>query len=384
MGLLDAKELKGLFEKADGPCASIFLPTHRAGTQTQQGPIRLKNLLRQAEEQLLGSELERDPVAEMLAPARKLLEDGFFWQHQSDGLALFLSRQVYRTYRLPLALEERVVVGKRFYVKPLLPLLSGDGRFYILAVSQKSVRLLEATHHSVRELDLRDIPETLQDAVGYDWEERSLQFHTGSPRNTGGRRPAVFHGHGGGVENGKEEIGRFFRLVDDGCLALVEDRLAPLVLAAVDYLIPIYRQVSRHPNLVEEGVEGNPQASSAKELHDKAWALVAPRFLATQRQAAQRYRERSGSGRASQDLKNVLEAAYDGRVETLFVAVDHHQWGRFDPTTRTVECGGEVGQDGEDLLDLAAVQSLRHDATLFAVAKDEVPGGGSVAAVFRY
>jgi hypothetical protein len=42
----------------------------------------------------------------------------------------------------------------RFHLKPLLPLLTGDGRFYILALSQNQVRLLQGTRYSVRGLYL--------------------------------------------------------------------------------------------------------------------------------------------------------------------------------------------------------------------------------------
>jgi len=47
-----------------------------------------------------------------------------------------------------------VVVSDRFHLKPLLPLLTGDGRFYILALSQNQVRLLQGTRYSVRGLYL--------------------------------------------------------------------------------------------------------------------------------------------------------------------------------------------------------------------------------------
>jgi hypothetical protein len=35
-----------------GSCVSVFLPTHRAGREVEQVPIRLKNLLRQATDAL--------------------------------------------------------------------------------------------------------------------------------------------------------------------------------------------------------------------------------------------------------------------------------------------------------------------------------------------
>src|SRR5262249_25256635 len=53
-----------------------------------------------------------------------------------------------------------------------------------------------------------------------------------------------------------------------------------------------------------------------------------------QQEAAAHYRNYAATGRASNDIREVLPAAYDGRIESLFVASDQEQWGTFDPVTR--------------------------------------------------
>ena len=211
MELLSRAELETLIEEPEGLCVSIFLPTHRAGAQTQQDPIRLKNLLREAEEQLLAKELRAPEAEELLRPARELLDDSVFWRHQSDGLAAFLSAGVFRYYRLPPNFEDLVIVADRFHLKPLLPLLTGDGEFYVLALSQNEVRLLRATRHSVSEVELEDVPESLADTLRYDDQEKQLQFHTGTAGGRGGRA-AIFHGHE--PDDPKDNILRYFRQID--------------------------------------------------------------------------------------------------------------------------------------------------------------------------
>src|SRR5207249_2419696 len=135
MTLVSKEDLITLTERQPGWHVSIFLPMHRGGVETLQNPVRCKNLLRQAEEHLLAHGLRRSQVQEFLAPVQQLVADYDFWQHQSAGLALFIAPTVFQFYRLPLAFEELVVVMQRFYIKPLLPLLSGDGQFYVLALS---------------------------------------------------------------------------------------------------------------------------------------------------------------------------------------------------------------------------------------------------------
>jgi len=383
MRLLSQNELKDLARESGAHCVSIYLPTHRAGVETQQNPIRLKNQMRQVLEDLLETGLDKAAAEKFLQPIATLVADNGFWQNQNDGLALFLNDTVERGFRLPLTFKETAIVGERFHLKPLLPLLNGDGRFYVLALSQNRVRLLEGSRYSVREIDMRDIPDSLQEALGYDFEQKSLQFHTGTTRDSTGRRQAVFHGHGAGDEN-RDEIARFCRIVDEGLLQLLEDRTAPMVLACAENLMPIYRQSSHYPNISTSGVEGNPDDLKPEVLHERAWALVEPGFRAAEKAAEEKYFELIGTGRASQDLAEVVQAAHDGRVHTLFVAVGENHWGSYDPASRQVVSREKAQSGDDDLLDLAALESLLHDGVVFAVPDGSVPGGGATAAVFRY
>jgi hypothetical protein len=276
------------------------------------------------------------------------------------------------------------VVGERFHLKPLLPLLSGDGRFYVLALSQAEVRLFQCTRYSVGEVALESIPGSLAEALRYDDPERQLQFHTGTPTGTG-KRAALFHGHGVGTDDTKDNILRYFRQVDRGLRALLGEESAPLVLAGVDYLFPIYREANTYPNLLEKRITGNPEGLTAKELHGQAWKIVEFHFQREQKDAAARYRQFTGTDRASSDLKAIVPAAYHGRVEVLFVAVGIQRWGSFDPQENVVHLHRTPEPGDEDLLDLAAIQTLLHGGAVYAVEQEGVPDQkASMAALYRY
>src|SRR5665648_1097914 len=80
-------DLRGLMERGDESCVSIFMSTHRSGREIQQDPLRLKNLLARAENELRTSGLRGPDAAFVLEPGGELLSDGDFWRHQQDGLA---------------------------------------------------------------------------------------------------------------------------------------------------------------------------------------------------------------------------------------------------------------------------------------------------------
>ncbi len=56
------------------------------------------------------------------------------------------------------------------------------------------------------------------------------------------------------------------------------------------------------------------------ELHARAWAVVEPRFLRAQREAAATYHQLAGTGLTSRDPREIVRAAKEGRVEILFAA----------------------------------------------------------------
>ncbi|MFO8034319.1 MAG: hypothetical protein R6U88_04040 [Candidatus Bipolaricaulota bacterium] len=377
-------DLKRLFDTTEGKCVSLFMPTVQAGKETRQNPIRFKNLVGKARERLLAAGLKGDQADELLEPARQLIPERPFWQRQSTGLAVFLSPGGMRTMRLPLAFRERAMVGDRFFIEPLVPLLSGDGRFYVLALSQKQVRLFEASRHSMSEMDLSGVPTNLAEALGRDEPERHLQYHTRTPARPG-RRQAVFHGQGGGEdEDHKKDLLQFFQLVDKGIQDLLHGEEVPVVLAGVDYTLALYRQASGLRHLVGDGVEGSPEEMDDAELHRQSWAVVEPLFHRAQEKAMARYHELAGTGYTAHGVEDVVPMAEQKRVETLFVAQGARMWGRIDPSGASVEVHTEWAPGDEELLDYATVRTLLSGGTVYAMDEESVPGGPPISAVLRF
>jgi hypothetical protein len=387
MDIVSQEELRALAGAPRGRCVSIFQPTHRGGSDTrtyvQEDLVRFKNLLRGAEQRLEAAGVATRDAQELLRPARTLLDDAEFWQYQSDGLAVFLAPSVFRTYRVPLPVPELVVVADAFHLKPLLTLLSGDGVFYVLALSQNAVRLLEATRDRVSEVDLSTAPRSLQEALRYDDPERQLQFHTGAP-GPGGRRAAMFHGHGVGTDDAKDNLLRYCQQIDRGLGEVLRGSQTPLVLAAVESVQAVYRKASTQARLLDAGIPGNPEALRAEELRARAWPLVEPEFRRAREAALARYRELAGTGKATSALELVLPAAAQGRIDVLFVPVGVQRWGRFDPESTALELHDDAKPGDDDLLNHAAVHTVLSRGTVYAVPPGDMPDGAPVAAVFRY
>ena len=385
MDILSREELRTLLDRPPTACVSLFLPTQGAEPASQQGLIRLENLIRQAEERLLARGLAPAPARALLAPALRLLGDRPFWSRERPGVAIFVAPELFRVYSLPLPVDELVVVDYRFHVTPLLPLLGGDGVFYLLSIGLKGARLMRGSRFGLSPVELRDVPASLPEALKYDDFAKQSQLHSSGPGR--GAAGAVFHGQGAyDGRAAKEEILRYFQQIDRGVRHALRDEHAPLVLAGVAYLLPIYRAANGYAHLVEPGIASNPDDLTPAELHARAWAIVAPGFERERSEVLARYQQLSAArpALATSYMRAIVAAAQLGRVEHLLVAAGARQWGYFEPESGLLTLHDAAEPRDQELVDFAAAQTILHHGMVYTLPPAEIPGNAALAAILRY
>lgn len=381
--ILSQDDFDFLLNTSTDNCLSLFMPTAKAGPDVRQNSIRFKNLLAEAEAVLSQGGASSGLSEKILNPLRKLFPDNVFWANQSTGLAILRSPEFLRIYRLPMECRELVALADHFHVKPLISFLNKDGRFYVLALSKNETRLLQCSYQQINELAPENMPGSLAEALKFDDPQRQLQFHTGTQASGGGRRPAMFHGHGVGVDESKDNLLRYFHQVNKSLEPVLKKEKSPLILATVDYLFPIYRTANTYPCLLENFVEGNPESLSHEELQGRAWPFVEDLSREEERKAISAFEQKAGTGFTSTLIKDVVSSACQGRVDTLFAAQDREQWGVIDGSSNEAVLHENRAPGSFDLLNFAAIQTLLHGGSVFVLPKDRVPGK-LIAAVYRY
>ncbi|PQO43930.1 hypothetical protein [Blastopirellula marina] len=382
MDAFTRRDLNRMIAEQKGPCVSILMPTHPASEAGQQDPLRLKNLLNDAEKLLCEQGLAEDDAREFMKPVRRMSEKADFWDGRRQGLALFISAEHGDVYRLPIALEPKATVGKRFYVKSMLPAIEADARFYVLSLSHNGVQLYAATSQTLDMVDVSSLPENVHAALSRTETERGLQLH--SPMRTGGGRTAIFHGHGGEADTEKEDLLEYFRIVNKAIAPVLEKDNAPLLLAGVEYLLPIYRNASSYAGILSQELKGNWEAAAPDELRKAAYQAAKPALQARRTSAAQQYRELAGGSRTSADLHKILVAADQGQVETLFVDASTDVWGTYHAEDGDVFVHDAPERGDEELLNRAVIETLLRNGDAYVVPTEEMPGEDFVAATYRY
>ena len=364
-------------------CVSIYMPAEKAGAETRKNPIRFKNLLREAEDKIEHQSESTPELSDSIESAKAYIENYDFWQHQDYGLAFFINRDGVKYYRLPYSFEESIQVSNGFYLKPLLPVLTNDSKFYLLALSQNEVRFFLGSHYAINEIKLpEDVPPSLAEALKYDDPEKQQQFHSGD--GGGGGATTIYHGQGVGTTDNKDEIKRFFHQINNALVAAFQQETTPLILAGVEFLLPIYQEVNSYNNLLEEGITGNPENVSAEDLHSSAWAIIEPHLTAARQSAMDKYHSLSSTGEATSKLESIVAGAANGQVDTLFVADDAQCYGSFDRQTNKVEIDPEATEDNIDLIDFAVTQTYLQSGNVYIVEPSQIPETAKAIAILRY
>jgi hypothetical protein len=384
-------ELMKLMEPVPGPCISLYAPMEE-GNQARQNSIRVHNLLRQAGTILAQRDHSGDEISQWLMPVEKLLADDNFWQNQKAGFAAFLSPNQTRHFELALRVPELVFVGHRFHLKPLLPIFNQVDRFYLLTMSQHRLRLFDCSPGNCQLLPLPDgMPNDIDAANLFEDTDGAGQARNQMTDHRDGRSSGFVgasgttHGIGMSNEELEEFRLRFLRQISENLTTFLHNQHVPLMLAGVDDLIAGFRKELSYSGLLTEHLSGNFDRANANELLEKAWPLARIHFKKLEQEAVAGYSLALASQLATSDLEQVLPAAVDGRISTLFVARGHNMWGKVSQQGRTVERLHAEDPEACDLLDVAAMETLQKGGQVFALESDAMPDHASpVSAILRY
>ncbi|HEX7060848.1 MAG TPA: hypothetical protein VF200_02705 [Woeseiaceae bacterium] len=365
----------------DGPLLSLYLPTTLKVEQRQKNEIRLKNLLKEARTRLEALGMAATDADLLTKAVTNASLDKEMWKEHGEGFAVFAGRGFLEHVALPFRVRELAVVNFRFHLKPLLEALSRRRRFWLLALSQKDVRLYVGDERTVSDVDVGpDVPRRLTDVTGGQPAGKQLRYHSTSR----GGDTSVYHGMGAGKDDVEPEQEQFVRAVADGLERFWKADEAPLITAGDNPLLAMYRRLSDCAERILGEVEGNVEDLDRQALHAKAWPIVEGELERQRAETLARLDQSDAQTPVSRELADIVRAARDGRVDTLFVAMDRECWGRWDDGERSIESHERPLPGDDDLLDRAAVESWLKGAAVHAVPAAEIPGGGMAIAGLRY
>jgi hypothetical protein len=352
----------------------------REPTQIQQ---HLKNALRGLEEHLKSAGIDSGTASALLEPIHALtnaIESEGDW---GLGMLIFRSTDVFRYFPVREPSKEFVTVGRRFQIRPLLHQISHEQRFYLLALSQKHVRLFHCTTQRAEEVQLPPkTPRNLEEFLHNRIPDHVLDNRSSGGPSTGSMKGVVF-GTSSDRERQDEYLHHFYKEIDKGIHPLLRTETAPLILAGVEYEIPLYRNVNTYPRLLDDAVHGSPDGLTPHDLHARALKIVRKTFSPAVEKARSEVEEYRGTRLASTDPDEILKRAHEGRISNLLIREDAVFNGVWDEATQQAQTAGRASEE-EDLLNLAALVTAQNRGQVFGLEAKEMPGGLDAAAILRF
>ncbi len=369
-----------VFEK-EKPCISLYQPTHRHHPGNKQDPIVFKNLMRSIEQSLkLGYDGKFADA--ILKPLHELKEDTEFWNKTMEGIAVLANRNGCVVFHLYDPVKEFAVVADSFHLKPLLKAFQAPREYQALGLSRENFVLYQGNRSGLQELTLEPgTPRTMKEVLGDQLSESYLTH--GSHGGTGG--PAIFHGHGEASQEIEKDTEKYFRHVDAFVLNNYSKKSKlPLILIALTEHHSLFRSLSVNPYLLGEGIEKSIESLDMDEIRKKAEEIVEKPALRREGELVEAYAKAEAEALGSRDLKQVVKAACEGRVETLLIEEDKLIPGKIDREAGEIRPADIGHPENDDILDDLAELVLEFGGAAVVLAKEGMPGDSGVAAVFRY
>lgn len=290
------------------PSLTITLPTHRTAPDNQQDPIRVRNLVAQAKEQLR-AEFSNREIAALLERLDKL-SAAIDYRHALDGLVMFVNAEFDAKFYLPFTVPERVVVAERFLTRDLVFAMNRTPRYWVLALSEQPTRLFEGTLDTLVEVEAGGFPMT----------------HEGP-----GGATALPGGYGVNVSAHRDERHRqFFRNVDATLKPILANDPLPMGVVGVDRWLAFFNEVTTHQEFIRATLLGNYDHMSTHELARLVW----PQVESALAERVQRHLAELDSYVSQQRVASTVGEAWrkanEGRGKLLLVEKDYHEAGKLD------------------------------------------------------
>lgn len=306
---LDKETFERLARHYDGPCVSIYLPTHDTGMEAdeQEDKKAFRSMLQKVQQSMIQQKFDASMAGQLLIPGLQLLNDDDFWRNQSPGLAVFLSPGYGACCQLPTIPEEKIYISTSFRLTPLASILSDTDYAYLLVLTQHTARAYRADRFTLEHIDVPDMPND----------------------NT------------------------------------------PLFLAGTDELQSNYRSTSSHKNIAEGSLSGNYEHTDDATLYQLIRPMLEAHFDRQQQETMANLIDQGS--RVNSFPQEVIRAAFEGRVAELYIMKGTEVWGHYEPSVNEPILHERAETGDENLADQAVIQTVLHGGKAHLVENMPIP-----------
>lgn len=321
------KIFKKLKNTTSDCCVTIILNTHRTLPDNEKDPIVLKNLIKEANTRLSA---ECNPQSSRRIQEKlHTLAATINHRDNLESLVLFVNEDIAEYTRLPIVVEDRVVIDKTFATRDLIRTLHKEREYYMLVLSRDKARLIEAFNDKVvKELE-----------GNFPIESPFLYTKQSGEAATANRQTNL--------------IQEFFNRVDKQLIEVIKENPLPVLICTEESNYHEYLKIADRKEIFIGLLRGNRMEEKAHHIIDAAWPIVEQ---VTKERNSQRLRElytAENTGKLLVDFTDIWRAVNHGRGETLFVRQGYFQPARVADDTVELVKDEQAGRTNviDDIID---------------------------------
>jgi len=279
-------------------CISIVLNTHRTKPDNQKDEIKLKNLVQEAEKRLIEM-YDKRKVWSIMENINKVV-DTINHNFNLESLVIYANKDFAEFTRLPIKVEDRVVLDFTFATRDLIRAMHSESAYYVLVLSRQQARLIEAYGDNVVNELKGEFP---IDNSLYTTDKAKLSTNKGQ-------------------ENLIEE---FFNRVDKNVLASIKDHNLPILLVTETRNFSHYKKIADKKEFIIGHVNGNYDDETAQKIIAETWEVMLPLIKEKNTNRITELKKSVIEGKVLSDINEIWNAVQYGKGKTLFVKCGYFQ-----------------------------------------------------------
>jgi len=149
--------------------------------------------------------------------------------------------------------------------------MNDNKSFYILGINEDETRLFKGDQNSLQPVAIENmLPDGIEEAKKMSTDTENVQMRGGGNAfNT-----PIFRNEDMGTDHKLKELKRYFYHIDRGINEILGKSGTPLILAAPDQMVPLYKETSDYLSITPEHISGDFSDKDMDELHKDAMNIL--------------------------------------------------------------------------------------------------------------
>lgn len=351
--------LKKLKDISSDCCVTIILQTHRTTPDNEKDSIVLKNLVKEAEVRLLSS--YEKSLARNIINRINTLTQNINHRHNLESLIIFVNENLAEYVRLPVNVENRVVIDKSFSTRDLLRALRSETSYYLLVLSRDKARLIEAFNDkAIAEID-NGFPMTNTDIIPVQRAEAAI----------GSRQTNL--------------IREFFNQVDKQLNEVQKGNPLPVIICSEESNYPEYLKIVDRKEMIAGSLYGNRMHEKPHHIVAAAWPVMKQLNIEKNKERMTELKAAVNSQNFLTDINEIWRAINKGIGKTLFVKQGYFQPARLENNKiELIATENPERANVEDIIDEMIEKNIEFNGDAVFVKGDELKKFQGLALVTRY